>query len=128
MRMSSPSGLLARRMHFIASSACLPSTLYALFLAGSGRGMSRRAHQNRPIRKMRMDQEIAALPVGHLKLAARLRRAAAKFKTIGELRAALETRGKKAPRWTPLVQLQIEAVLQDLASATETAGLAGWDR
>ena len=61
-----------------------------------------------------MDQEIAALPVGHLKLPARVRRAATKFKTIGELRAALDTRGKKAPRWTPLVRLQIEAVLSPL--------------
>jgi hypothetical protein len=77
---------------------------------------------------MRMDPEIAALPVGHLKLPARVRRAAAKFKTIGELRAALDTHGKKAPRWKPLVRLQIEAVLQHLATATETTGLKGWDR
>lgn len=75
-----------------------------------------------------MDQEIAALPVGHLKLRARARPAAAKFKTIGELRAATQTRGKGAPRWTPMTRGQIEAVLQHLASATETTGLKGWDR
>jgi hypothetical protein len=75
-----------------------------------------------------MDQEIAALPVGHLKLPARVGRAAAKFKTIGELRAALDPHGKKAPHWKPLVRLRIEAVLQHLATATETTGLKGWDR
>jgi hypothetical protein len=77
---------------------------------------------------MKMDQEIAALPAGHLKLPALARRAAAKFKTVGKLRAALETRGDEAPRWTPMARGQIEAVLQHLTSATETTGLKGWDR
>lgn len=75
---------------------------------------------------MKIDAEIAALPVGHLQLKGKARRATSGFKTIGDVMSVLAGR-QQAPSWTSHTAVHIDRVVRVLVSATGEKGMKAWD-
>ena len=76
---------------------------------------------------LKIDWEVACLPMGHLRLSARAHRAVARFKTIGALLIAIRDSAPSA-HWTPTVRTEIESVISVLLATVEDKGIADWDR
>ena len=76
---------------------------------------------------LKIDWEVACLPIGHLRLSTRAHKAVASFKTIGALLIAIRDSAPSA-HWTPTVRTEIESVISDLLATVEGKGIAGWDR
>lgn len=69
------------------------------------------------------ESEVADLPVGHLRLGLRARKAVERFGSIGALVDGSLARNT----WTASVRREIDSVIDKLAATLRKNGLAGWD-
>lgn len=76
---------------------------------------------------LQLPREIAELPVGHLQLSARARRAVGRLKTIGGLLAILPSVRHRRDIFTPTVRREIASVIEKLSSTVATKGVSAWD-